>query len=281
MTKHLDISPLARVVARADRAADGEPDIGIVPTGFPSLDRTIGGGLRRGDLTVLGGDDGAGCSSLALAIALRRPLPALLLTTEMHPDRVYERALAGSARVSLESLRLGTLTEADRVRLAAAALAMRDRAPVVDRIGHDGMSGVTRAVDATTQAALVVVDGLEGLLERDGPRDESLAFVLLSLKRLALERNVALLLLSHLPRLDRTRQNLRPQLSDFGACGAVGVHADVVLGLYRDEMYDTELGLSGATELRVLKQRDGALGYADLYYVARYLRFEDVLDPEP
>ncbi len=278
---HRDIAPLARVVARADSAAGGEPDIGIVPTGFPSFDRAIGGGFRRGDLAVLGGDDGAGCSALALAIALRRPLPALLLTTEMHPDRIYERALASSGRVSLEALRLGTITEEDRVRLAAAALALRDRAPVVDRLGHDGVSGIARAIEATTQSSLVIVDGLEGLLERDSPRDESLAFAVLSLKRLALERNIALLLLSHLPRLDRARQNLRPQLSDFGACGAVGVHADLVLGLYRDEMYDAELGLSGATELRVLKQRDGALGYADLYYVARHLRFEDVLDPEP
>jgi len=67
----LDISPLTRVVTRVDRLRDGEVDASIIPTGFPSLDRAIGGGFHRGDLIVLGGDDGVGCSSLALAIALK------------------------------------------------------------------------------------------------------------------------------------------------------------------------------------------------------------------
>lgn len=276
----LDISPLTRVVARADRARDGEADASLVATGFPSLDRAIGGGFRRGDLIVLGGDVGAGTSSLALAIALRQTTPALLLTTEMPTDRVYERALAGSARVSLESLRLGALDEPERVRLGAAALALREHAPVVERIGHDGIAAVERAIDASPGATLVVVDGLEALLDRETARDEALAFTVLALKRMALARDVALLLVCHLPDLERARQDLRPRLSDFGVRGAVGVHADLVFGLYRDEMYDPELIATGATELRVIKQRDGALGYVDLYFFAQWLRFEDVLDPE-
>jgi len=276
----LDISPLTRVVARADRARDGEGDPTLVPTGFPSLDRAIAGGLRRGDLIVLGGDDGAGTSSLAMAIALRQSAPALLLTTEMPTDRVYERALASSARVSLESLRLGALDESERVRLGAAALSLRDRAPVVERLDRDGVAAVERAIDASPAAALVIVDGLEALLERDSARDDALAWTVLALKRIALERDVALLLLSHLSQLDRSRQDLRPRLTDFGARGAIGVHADLVLGLYRDEMYDPEMIATGATELRVVKQRDGSLGYVDLYFFAQWLRFEDVLDPE-
>jgi len=274
----LDISPLARVVARADRARDGEPDAGLIPTGFPSIDRAIGGGLRRGDLIVLGGDAGAGTSSLALAITLRRPDPALLLTAEMHPDRVYERALASSARVSLESLRLGAMDEGDRVKLGAAALSLRGRAPIVDGLGHGGIAAVSRASSASPSAALVVVDGIEGLLDSAAGRDEALAFILLSLKRMALDRDVALIAIAHLPNLDRSRKDRRPTLADFGARGAVGVHADLVLGLYREELYESDLGVSGATELLVLKQRDGAVGYADLYYYSQWLRFEDVLD---
>ena len=275
---HLDISPLARVVARADRARDGEPDAGRIPTGFPSIDRAIGGGMRRGDLIVLGGDTGAGTSSLALAITLRRAEPALLLTSEMHPDRVYERALATSARVSLESLRLGAIDEGDRVKLGAAALALRERAPVVDSLGRDGVAAVSRAIDGSPSAALVVVDGIEGLLENAAGREDALAFILLSLKRIALERDVALLAIAHLPELARSRKDRRPTLADFGARGAVGIHADLVLGLYREELYESDLGVSGAAELLVLKQRDGGVGYADLYYYGQWLRFEDVLD---
>ena len=274
----LDISPLARVVARADRARDGEEDSGLIPSGFSSIDRAIGGGMRRGDLIVLGGDAGAGTSSLALAITLRRSEPALFLSSEMHPDRVYERALASSARVSLQSLRSGAIDDGDRVRLGAAALALREQTPIVDGLGRDGIAAVSRAIVASPRAALVVVDGIEGLLETGSGRDEALAFILLSLKRIAIERDVALLALSHLPALDRSRQDRRPQLADFGARGAVGVHADLVLGLFREELYESDLGVSGATELLVLKQRDGAVGYADLYFYGQWLRFEDVLD---
>ena len=274
----LDISPLARVVARADRARDGEADSSLIPSGFSSIDRAIGGGMRRGDLIVLGGDAGAGTSSLALAITLRRSEPALFLSSEMHPDRVYERALASSARVSLQSLRSGAIDDGDRVRLGAAALALREQTPIVDGLGRDGIAAVSRAIVASPRAALVVVDGIEGLLETGSGRDEALAFILLSLKRIAIERDVALLALSHLPALDRSRQDRRPQLADFGARGAVGVHADLVLGLFREELYESDLGVSGATEVLVLKQRDGAVGYADLYFYGQWLRFEDVLD---
>lgn len=274
----LDISPLARVVARADRARDGEADSRLIPSGFSSIDRAIGGGMRRGDLIVLGGDAGAGTSSLALAITLRRSEPALFLSSEMHPDRVYERALASSARVSLQSLRSGAIDDGDRVRLGAAALALREQTPIVDGLGRDGIAAVSRAIVASPRAALVVVDGIEGLLETGSGRDEAVAFILLSLKRIAIERDVALLALSHLPALDRSRQDRRPQLADFGARGAVGVHADLVLGLFREELYESDLGVSGATEVLVLKQRDGAVGYADLYFYGQWLRFEDVLD---
>jgi replicative DNA helicase len=273
-------APLARVIDRVDRISDGHVDATRVPSGFPSVDREIGGGFRRGDLVVLGGDDGAGTSSLALAMAIRRDSPALLLTTEMHPDRVHERALASSARVTIDALRLGSIDEGERVRLAAASLALRAQTPIVASLGVDGLATAARAIEEHRGVGLVIVDGVEGLLAQDTGREDALAFAVLALKRLALTYDVAIVLLSHLPQLDRTRQDRRPRLADFGARGAVGVHADLVLGLYREELYESDLGLSGATELLILKRRDGARGYADLYFFAQWLRFEDVLDPE-
>ncbi len=274
------LTPLTHIIERVDRISDGEVDRTLVPSGFPSIDREVGGGFRRGDLIVLGGDDGAGTSSLALAIALRRSSPALFLTTEAHPARVLERALASTARVTVDALRLGTFDEGERVRLAAASLSLRAQTPHVVQLGADGLARVAEAIERHRDAALVIVDGVEGLLEHDSNRDDALSFAVLALKRLALTYDVAIVLLSHLPRLDRTRQDRRPTLTDFGARGAVGVHADLVLGLYREELYESDLGLSGATELLVLKRRDGARTYADLYFFAQWLRFEDVLDPE-
>ncbi|WP_396200397.1 DnaB-like helicase C-terminal domain-containing protein [Gemmatimonas sp.] len=278
MTHRTDISPLTRVVSRLDRAGLGEVDPGLVPTRFPSIDRAISGGFRRGDLIVIGGDDSAGCSALSLAIALRVSPRALVLTGEMQAERAYERALAMGAKVSLESLRLGAVTEEERVRLAAAAVILRDRAPVIETMTSGTLADIDRAVEATPDASLVVVDPLECLLDRDSGRDEALGFAVLSLKRLALQRQVAVLLTTHLPQLARERQDRRPRLPDFGLGGAIGTHADLVLGLYREELYESDLGVSGAAELLLLKNRDGAKGYVDLYFDSRFSRFEDVLE---
>jgi replicative DNA helicase len=73
---------------------------------------------------------------------------------------------------------------------------------------------------------------------------------------------------------------LRPTLDDFGARGAIAQHADVVLALYREEMYAPSTGVEGATELLVRKHRNGGLGYVDLYFYKQWLRFEDMLDPD-
>jgi replicative DNA helicase len=182
------------------------------------------------------------------------------------------------AKVSLESLRLGAVTEEERVRLAAAAVILRDRAPVIETMTSGTLADIDRAVEATPDASLVVVDPLECLLDRDSGRDEALGFAVLSLKRLALQRQVAVLLTTHLPQLARERQDRRPRLPDFGLGGAIGTHADLVLGLYREELYESDLGVSGAAELLLLKNRDGAKGYVDLYFDSRFSRFEDVLE---
>jgi replicative DNA helicase len=273
-----DISPLTRIVARLDRTAAGEAAHDLVPTHFPSIDKALGGGIRHGELAVLGGDDSAGSSALALGIAIRGTERALFLSSEMQPERVYERALAITARVSLEHIRLGAVDEEERARLAASALAMRDHAPVVETFLQGGIANIERAIEATPSAPLVIVDTLEGVLDRDHDQSAALSYAVLALKRLALTRQVAVLLTTHLPALDRDRRDRRPRLSDFGMGGAVGAHADVVLGLYREEMYDFDLGVSGGAELLILKNRAGARGYVDLFFDPRYGRFEDVAE---
>jgi len=290
VTHDSDISPLTRLVTRLvtrlDRVGDrgverGGADAGagdVLPTGFPSLDRAIGGGFRRGDLVVLGGDDSMGCSALALAVGLRQPHRSLLLTGERLADRVYERALALSAKVPLDALRFGTVTEEERRRLASAATMLRDRVPVVDTLLEGGMGPVERALAATPTAPLVIVDPLESLLDRAAGREEMLGYAIVTLKRLALRHQLVVLLLTHLPGFDPARRDRRPRLADFGLGGAVGQQADLVLGLYREELYEADLGVTGAAELQILKHRDGPRGYVDLYFDARYGRFEDVLE---
>ena len=286
MTHDSDISPLTRLVARLDRGGDRSAERAgteagggdVLASGFPSLDRAVGGGFRRGDLVALGGDDSMGCSALALAMSLRQPQRALLLTGERLADRVYEQALALSAKVPLDALRFGTVTEEERRRLASAATMLRDRVPVVDTLLEGGVPMVERALAATPTAPLVIVDSLESLLDRPTGRDEVLGYAVLALKRLALRHQIVVLLLTHLVGFDPARRDRRPRLTDFGLGGAVGQQADLVLGLYREELYEADLGVTGAAEVQILKHRDGARGYVDLYFDARYGRFEDVLE---
>jgi replicative DNA helicase len=85
---------------------------------------------------------------------------------------------------------------------------------------------------------------------------------------------------THLPGTLRDRPDPRPRLSDFGALGAIEQHADVVLGIFREDMYQSGHGIEGATEMHVLKNRNGPIGYVDLYFYQQWMRFEDMLDPD-
>ena len=233
------------------------------------MDKMLGGGLRTGDLVVLGGDVGSGKSALALGIAMRAAARGNVVryyTGEMTPERVYERMLAVEGRARIDDLRRGTLDEQTRAGVAAATLRMRDVALMVDRLPAE-MGDALRAVEGLK---LGVIDSLQGLPEgEDAVR---------ALKGLALELGVALLVTAYLPGLDRTRTDPRPTLDDFGSRQTVKQHADIVLGLFREEMYGGGQAVEGATELLALKNRGGPTGYIDLYFYKQWLRFEDLLD---
>lgn len=269
---------------RVDKVSDGVEPPDSIPTGFPSLDELLGGGARKGDLIVLGGDVGSGKSALALAIALRvseTGLSTLYLTAEMEADRVLERALAIEGRARIDDLRRGTLDESTRASVGAAAVRLRDNALRIERSPAPGTDGVVaERIAEARDAALVVIDPLQALATGTRQRDEDLAAAVSRLKALAMDQHIAILLTAHLPALVRERHDVRPQLDDFGTLGAVKQHADVVLGLFREEMYQAGNGVEGATELIVLKNRNGGTGYADLYFYKQWMRFEDMLDPD-
>lgn len=257
------------------------PDPWIVPSGFPSLAPLVHGGFRGGDLLVLGGDAGSGTSALALAFALRASAMGtrtLLLSSEHTPARVFEQALSAVAHVPLDALRRGAINDTERASVSAAATHLRDHAPVIMSLGRDGPDGLVRALEVTSDTRLLVVDGLEALLTDPAARDDALAYAVLACKRLALAQDLVVLLTAHFPDFDRSRRERRPTLGDFGVRGAVATHADLVLGLFREELYTREAALAGAAELHLLKHRTGDTGYVDLYFDAPCLRFEDVME---
>ncbi len=285
MTRPTDRSPLDLAVHRVDAIADGNPADDAFATGFPSIDRCVGGGIRRGDMVCLGGDIGSGKSCLALAIALRMAEAGhgvLFITSEMHTDRVIERALAIEGRIRIDALWSGALDEQSRTAVGAAAVRLRQRMPAIAVLARGTTSDVATLLSEHPGTDVVVLDAVQALTTGVSGLDDALAGAVRDLKALALAERVALLVTSHVPALpgDGGRTDRRPTLDDFDARGAVKQYADVVLGLYREEMYAPSTGVEGATELLVRKNRNGSLGYVDLYFYKQWLRFEDMLDPD-
>jgi len=274
-------------VERVDAHPQGTVPRDTVPTGFQSVDRLLGGGLRRRDLVILGGDVGSGKSALALGLALRvaqQNLGVAFLSGEMDEERLMERALAIEGRVAVDDLRAADLSDQMRAGIGAAAVRLRGLPIALLPLTAPDLDSALALLDPLERLALVVIDYLQLVpppgSAASGVQDEEMAIVLRRLKVLALQRQVTVLVVSQLSRYAPGRSDLRPHLDDFGHLGAVKQHADVVLGLFREDMYRPGYGVDGATELIVAKNRNGPTGFADLYFYRRWMRFEDMMDPD-
>lgn len=275
---------LTNLVRQFDELAAGDIAPDTLPTGFRSLDRVIGGGLRKRDLVLLGGDVGSGKSALALAFAMRvaaQGRRVAIFSGEMDKDRLMERALAIEAKITIDNLRQANLNDQARAQVGAAALRLRD-APldVFPMVGRQFDEVLELAWEARPE--LVVIDYLQ-LLPPPTARaslDEDAAMAVRALKALALERNVACLAIAQLPNFNADRHDPRPNLDDFGALGSVKQVGDLALAIFREEMYNPGGGVEGATELIIAKNRNGPTGFVDLYFHHHCMRFEDLLDPE-
>lgn len=194
-----------------------------------------------------------------------------------------ERALAIEGRATIDELRTGKLDDERRAAVGAAAVRLRGLPLVVRPLAGRTFDEIEEAMRVVPRPALVVVDYLQLV---PPPRattgeDDALAVATRALKGLALTEDVAVLAVAQLPALDAGREDPRPTLDDLGGRGQVKQHADMVLALFREEMYRPGGGMEGATELLVSKNRNGPTGFVDLYFYRRWLRFEDMLDPEP
>ena len=232
-------------------------------------------GRRRGERQV----------ALALGIAIRAAragVPTLYLSGEMGPERVMERALALEGKASVDDLRQGRLDPAIRAAVGGAAHRLRDMPLLLQPAARRGFDEVREALDIVPPRTLLVVDSLQltpVAAARAARLEERVALAVRALKALAVERDLAVLATAQLPHLRATRPDPRPTLDDLGGLGAIKQNADLVLAIYREEMYRPGQGVEGATELIVAKNRNGPTGFVDLYFYPRWLRFEDMLDP--
>lgn len=255
-------------------------------TGFYGLDRLLGGLVKK-DLVVLAGRPSMGKTALAVNIGrtvAETGEPVLIFSMEMGDQSLIERVLAAAAGINGEALRRGIIDDAARDRLNRAASRLQKLPVTVD--DSPGLSIVELRARAKRHAiksglSLVIVDYLQLMSSKGAEtREREIAQISGGLKALAKELDVPVLALSQLNRGLENRADKRPVLSDLRDSGAIEQDADVVILIYRDEVYHTsrENPLRGTAELIIAKHRNGRTGTVNVRFEADKTRFVDAVD---
>ena len=263
---------------------DDPSDVTGVPTGFSDLDRMTSG-MQPGDLVVVAGRPSMGKTSLALNIgehvALAAGLPVVVFSMEMGASQLALRLIGSVGRLDQHKLRTGRLAAEDWEKLTGAlgrlneAPILIDETPALNAI--EVRSRARRLMKTYGKLGLVIVDYLQ-LMQASTTgenRATEISEISRSMKSLAKELKVPVMALSQLNRSLEQRPNKRPVMSDLRESGAIEQDADVILFIYRDEVYNPETQDKGVAEIIIGKQRNGPIGTVRLTFLGEYTRFEN------
>lgn len=256
-----------------------------IATHYTQLDEYTSG-MQRGELIIIAGRPGMGKTAFALNlaenVALKNKLPVAVFSLEMTGEQLVQRLLSSCAMVDQGKIKRGDLDNDDMDKLYLAVNQLRSapihiaESPGINVI--DLRARVRRLKDQIGDLGLVVIDYVQimsGLKEnKNTNRAQEVADISRSLKSLALELNVPIVLLSQLNRDVESRQDKRPNIADLRESGALEQDADIILLLYRDSYYDPE-AKDKLAELNVAKNRSGSTGTIQLAFVGRYTKFEN------
>jgi replicative DNA helicase len=258
-----------------------------VPTGFIDLDEMTTG-LQPGDLVIVAARPSMGKTSLVLNIAqyvtTQTPKTVGFFSLEMSKDQLFMRLLTSEARIDAHRFRSGFLNEKDYGKLshalgvlAAAPLFIDDTAS----IGVLEMRAKSRRLKAEHGLDLLIVDYLQLMTGRGRfeSRQQEVSAISRSLKGLAKELEVPIIALSQLSRAPEGRGDHKPQLSDLRESGAIEQDADLVMFIYRAEVYEKEQTKpedQGIAEIIIGKQRNGPIGSVRLSFLNQFTRFENL-----
>ncbi len=272
---------LVGVFERIDELHQFEGDITGVPTGFIDLDRRTAG-LQRGDLIVVAGRPSMGKTALALNIvesaAIRTKLAAVVFSMEMSSEQLTMRFLSALGGIDAHRVRTGKLEDVDWPRLTSAMTMLNESRIFLDDSGDltpTELRARCRRLKREHDIGLVVVDYLQ-LMHVPGTsenRATEISEISRSLKALARELEVPVVALSQLNRGLEARSEKRPMLSDLRESGAIEQDADVILFIYRDEVYNEESADKGKAEIIIGKQRNGPTGTVTLTFLGRIAKF--------
>jgi replicative DNA helicase len=276
--------------------ATREGEILHILTGFTALDDFLGG-LQRSDLIVLAARPSLGKTSLALNIArnaaINQKACVALCSLEMSREAVVQRLLASESGVDSRKVRLGRFGEKDEIKIMEASGILSEAPIYIDD------SPQLRALDIRSKARrlhfersidLIIIDYLQ-LIQGDGKNEtrvQEISKITRALKTLARELNVPILAVSQLSRAVEWRASHVPQLADLRESGSIEQDADVVLFIYRDDMYfsaedwskvhdiEKEPYPRGIADINIAKHRNGPLGQIKLRFLSRIAKFDNL-----
>ena len=282
-----EIQPLlTQVVERIDELynRDNQNDITGVPTGFVDLDRMTSG-LQPGDLIIVAGRPSMGKTAFSVnigeTVAVESGLPVAIFSMEMGGTQLVMRLLGSVGRLDQHRLKTGRLNDDDWPRLTHAIQKMNDAQIYIDEtpaLNSIELRARSRRLARTCgKLGLIIVDYLQ-LMSANSPgenRATEISEISRNLKGLAKELNCPVIALSQLNRSLEQRPNKRPVMSDLRESGAIEQDADLILFIYRDEVYNPDSPDKGMAEIIIGKQRNGPIGSVRMTFLGQYTKFEN------
>ncbi|HEY5644910.1 MAG TPA: replicative DNA helicase [Pseudomonadales bacterium] len=279
---------LQRAVDQIERLRVSGSSITGVPTGFDDLDK-LTSGLQKSDLVIVAGRPSMGKTSFAMNMVehaiMDKDAAVLVFSMEMPADALLLRMLSSLGRIDQKRMRTGDLQGDDWSRFTSAVSQLKDRRLYIDDTPaltpNDLRTRARRVARETGGLDMIVVDYLQlmriaGKVEN---RTNEISEISRSLKAIAKEMNCPLVALSQLNRSLESRNDKRPVMSDLRESGGIEQDADVILFIYRDEIYDPESSDKGTAEIIISKQRNGPTGRIRLAFIGNLTKFEN-LAPE-
>ncbi|MFQ5900050.1 MAG: replicative DNA helicase [Thermodesulfobacteriota bacterium] len=266
-----------------------------VPTGFIEFDRMTSG-LQPSELIIIAGRPSMGKTAFCVNMAqyasykANKPVPVAIFSLEMSKEQLVQRMLCAEARIDSQKLRGGFLSESDWPKLTNAAGALSEAPIFIDdtpAISVLEMRAKARRLKADKGLGLVIVDYLQLMRGKSNAdnREQEISDISRSLKALAKELAVPVIALSQLSRRTEQRTGNKPQLSDLRESGSIEQDADVVIFIFREEIYkpcecpknfDCTCGRKGVADIIIGKQRNGPVGDIKLAFLKKYTAFANL-----
>ena len=274
---------LPDTVDRIDLLHQSGGDITGIPTGFTEFDK-LTAGLQPGELIIIAGRPSMGKSTMAVNIAenaaIGARVPTAIFSMEMPSQQLVFRMISSLGRVDQTHLRTGKFPDEDWSRINTAVQLMSDAPIFIDdsaSLSPTEIRARARRLKREHGLGLIVLDYLQ-LMQVHGStenRATEISEISRSLKALAKELELPIIALSQLNRSVEQRTDKRPVMSDLRESGAIEQDADVIVFIYREEVYNAETPRKGVADISVAKQRNGPIGDFPLTFVGRFTKFEN------